>query len=149
QVGMGLTSPGSVMGTPSTMSPEQFDDPDSVDFRSDIYGLGCCLYEMLVGHPAFRGGKLTDIVLKKRDPNAPNPCDENPNLPAAVGAFTQRLLACAREDRPESYKQLDTEANELMTAMIAQRSRTDTAAGGGMDQTIPSKPGAFDATPPK
>ena len=53
---LGLTSPGSVMGTPTTMSPEQFDDPDSVDFRSDIYGLGCSLYEMLVGSPAFAAG---------------------------------------------------------------------------------------------
>lgn len=156
QVGMGLTSPGAVMGTPSTMSPEQFDDPDSVDFRSDIYGLGCCLYEMLVGHPAFRGTKLTDIVLRKRDPSSPNPCEENANLPAAVGAFTQRLLASSREDRPASYKDLDQEANELMTALMAQRS-ADPFAGGSLDQTMPSgparkmaapQPQAFDATMP-
>lgn len=148
QVGEGLTSPGSVMGTPSTMSPEQFDDPDSVDFRSDIYGLGCCLYEMLVGHPAFTGSKLTDIVLRKRDPRAPNPCDENPALPAAVGAFTQRLLASNRDDRPASYKELDREADELMKALVTQSSRTDTIVGGGMDQTMPSTPGAFGATRP-
>ncbi|MFT4516223.1 MAG: serine/threonine protein kinase, partial [Planctomycetota bacterium] len=156
QVGMGLTSPGAVMGTPSTMSPEQFDDPDSVDFRSDIYGLGCCLYEMLVGQPAFRGTKLTDIVLRKRDPSSPNPCDENANLPAAVGAFTQRLLASSREDRPASYKDLDQEANELMTVLLSQRS-ADPIAGGLLDQTMPSgparkvsapQPNALDATMP-
>jgi tRNA A-37 threonylcarbamoyl transferase component Bud32 len=56
---MGLTSPGSVMGTPATMSPEQFDDPDAVDFRTDIYGLGCVLFEMLVGKPAYDAKKLT------------------------------------------------------------------------------------------
>lgn len=156
QVGMGLTSPGAVMGTPATMSPEQFDDPDSVDFRSDIYGLGCCLYEMLVGQPAFRGTKLTDIVLRKRDPSSPNPCDENANLPAAVGAFTQRLLASSREDRPASYKDLDQEANELMTVLLSQRS-ADPIAGGLLDQTMPSgparkvsapQPNALDATMP-
>ncbi len=149
QVGMGLTSPGSVMGTPSTMSPEQFDDPDSVDFRSDIYGLGCCLYEMLVGQPAFGGNKLTDIVLRKRDPSSPNPCDEKPDLPAAVGAFTQRLLASNRNDRPASYKELDNEANELLTALLANRSQAapPSAPGGPrgasdiLDQTIPSAPG--------
>lgn len=156
EVGMGLTSPGAVMGTPSTMSPEQFDDPDSVDFRSDIYGLGCCLYEMLVGQPAFRGTKLTDIVLRKRDPSSPNPCEENANLPAAVGAFTQRLLASNRDDRPASYKDLDQEANELMTVLLSQRS-ADPVAGGSLDQTMPSgparkvsapQPNAFDATMP-
>ena len=148
QVGEGLTSPGSVMGTPSTMSPEQFDDPDSVDFRSDIYGLGCCLYEMLVGKPAFAGKKLTDIVLRKREPRAPNPCDENPAVPVAVGAFTQRLLASNREDRPSSYKDLDREAEELIKALQSQSNRTDTIVSGGMDQTIASAPGAFATKPP-
>lgn len=143
EVGAGLTSPGSVMGTPATMSPEQFDDPDSVDFRSDIYGLGCCLYEMLVGQPAFRGQKLTEIVVRKREPSAPNPCDENPNLPAAVGAFTQRLLACDRDDRPASYKELDREADELMQALMVSRASQakDAFGDSGMQQTIVSKPG--------
>ena len=146
QIGEGLTSPGSVMGTPATMSPEQFDDPDSVDFRSDIYGLGCCLYEMLVGKPAFAGKKLTDIVVRKRDPSPPNPCDENPAVPAAVGAFTQRLLASNRNDRPASYKDLDREVDQLMEALQSQGKRTDTIVDEGMDQTIPSRPGAFGAT---
>lgn len=148
QVGEGLTSPGSVMGTPATMSPEQFDDPDSVDFRSDIYGLGCCLYEMLVGKPAFTGKKLTDIVLRKRDPRAPNPCDENPAVPAAVGAFTQRLLASNREDRPASYKDLDREAEELIQALQSQSNRTDTIVSGGFEQTVVSRPGPAGATSP-
>ena len=150
QVGEGLTSPGSVMGTPSTMSPEQFDDPDSVDFRSDIYGLGCCLYEMLVGKPAFRGTKLTDIVVRKRCEDAPNPCDEVPSIPAAVGAFTQRLLACNRDDRPATYKELDREAEDLMKVLVTSRgagaapaaSGTQTSGPDAMDRTIPSRPGA-------
>jgi tRNA A-37 threonylcarbamoyl transferase component Bud32 len=100
---LGLTSPGSVMGTPATMSPEQFDEPEAVDFRSDIYGLGCALYEMLTGKPAFRGKKLTDIVTQKRAPVAPNPCFET-DVPAAVGAFVQCMLASNRDDRPRSYK---------------------------------------------
>ena len=125
-VGMGLTSPGSVMGTPSTMSPEQFDDPDSVDFRSDIYGLGCCLYEMLTGHPAFRGTKLTDIVTKKREAVGPNPCGENADLPASVGALCQRMLASDRNDRPASYKELDKLLEEMMMALVTSRQRTDT-----------------------
>ena len=129
QVGAGLTSPGSVMGTPTTMSPEQFDDPDSVDFRSDIYGLGCVLYEMLVGKPAFRDGKLSDIIVRKRQPVAPNPCEESPLLPAALGAFVQRMLASDRLDRPDSYKQLDREIDELQQVLIRMGSRSDTVVG--------------------
>ncbi|MEZ6038637.1 MAG: serine/threonine-protein kinase [Planctomycetota bacterium] len=152
QVGMGLTSPGSVMGTPSTMSPEQFDDPDSVDFRSDIYGLGCVLFEMLVGAPAFRGSKLTDIVTKKREAMGPDPCVENPAVHPQVGALTRRMMACDRNQRPASYKELDELLGELMKVVAADGFRTDTiiseadrtrVSGGtnsptGSDRTIPA-----------
>ena len=52
-----LTTQGAVMGTPTTMAPEQFDAPDDVDHRADIYGLGCVLYYALTGKPAFEGGE--------------------------------------------------------------------------------------------
>lgn len=146
QVGMGLTSPGSVMGTPATMSPEQFDDPDSVDFRSDIYGLGCVLYEMLVGQPAFRGNKLTEIVVRKRAPVAPDPREENGALPAAVGAFCQRLLASNRDDRPSSYKEFDAEIVELMRVVEAAGQGRGGPASDDLDlsgQTGATIPNAF------
>ncbi|MBL8750722.1 MAG: protein kinase [Planctomycetes bacterium] len=113
-VGLGLTSPGAVMGTPTTMSPEQFDDPDSVDFRTDIYGLGCVLYEMLVGQAAFRGKKMTEIVARKRQPIGPNPCDDNASVPAAVGDLVCCMLAADREQRPKSYKDLDERIDALL-----------------------------------
>ncbi len=120
---LGLTSPGSVMGTPATMSPEQYDEPDGVDFRSDIYGLGCALYEMLVGQPAFRAKKLSEIVAQKRRPEAPNPCAENSKVPPEVGALVQCMLACDREHRPASYKELDERIADLLDTMVAQRTR--------------------------
>jgi len=121
---LGLTSPGSVMGTPATMSPEQYDEPDAVDFRSDIYGLGCAFYEMLVGLPAFRGKKLTEIVTAKRAPVAPNPCDENLTVPPAVGALVQSMLACHRDERPRSYKELDERLLELIETLATSRTRS-------------------------
>ncbi|MFK7738997.1 MAG: serine/threonine protein kinase [Planctomycetota bacterium] len=147
QVGMGLTSPGSVMGTPSTMSPEQFDDPDSVDFRSDIYGLGCCLYEMLVGRPAFDGNKLTEIVMRKRESIAPNPCEANPGVPAAVGTFCQRLLACDRDNRPASYKDLDDEVAALIGSLESSGQgrmpiEPDAGAGATMVSASPFSAGS-------
>ena len=124
---MGLTSPGSVMGTPATMSPEQYDEPDSVDFLTDIYGLGCVLYEMLVGKPAFRARKLSEILAQKRSPQAPDPCQENLTVPLAVGALVQSMLAVSREDRPASYRELDERLGELITAIGgATRSMTKT-----------------------
>jgi serine/threonine protein kinase len=145
---LGLTSPGSVMGTPATMSPEQFDEPEAVDFRSDIYGLGCALYEMLTGKPAFRGKKLTEIVTQKRAPVAPNPCSES-EVPAAVGAFVQCLLASNRDERPRSYKELDERLAELLDTLARSKPAApvvgeETEWGAGPMATRPSVQPAAD-----
>ena len=56
-----LTSTGMAVGTPNYMSPEQASGED-VDARSDIYALGCLVYEMLVGQPPFTGSTVSAIV---------------------------------------------------------------------------------------
>jgi tetratricopeptide (TPR) repeat protein len=56
-----LTSTGMAVGTPTYMSPEQASGED-VDSRSDIYALGCLVYEMFVGQPPFTGSTVSAIV---------------------------------------------------------------------------------------
>jgi hypothetical protein len=79
---------------------------------------------MLVGQPAFRGKKLTEIVTQKRAPVAPNPCNENLTVPPAVGALVQSMLACHRDDRPRSYKELDERLLELIETLATTRTRS-------------------------
>jgi tetratricopeptide (TPR) repeat protein len=57
-----LTIAGSCLGTVLYMSPEQIQNAAGVDFRSDIYSLGCMLYEFETGKPPFVAGKLEDIL---------------------------------------------------------------------------------------
>ena len=52
-----LTLPGQALGTPSYMSPEQWDEERPTTHRSDIYSLGCILYEMLTGRKVFESKK--------------------------------------------------------------------------------------------
>ncbi|MEZ6037079.1 MAG: protein kinase [Planctomycetota bacterium] len=107
------TAPGSVMGTPATMAPEQFDAPDSVDYRADIYGLGCVLFELLTGSPAFPSQRLTELVVQKRRPRGPDPCELVPSLPAEVGELVAGMLAHDPADRPRDYRTLRARLDDL------------------------------------
>jgi len=135
---LGLTSPGSVMGTPSTMSPEQFDDPDHVDFRTDIYGLGCVLHEMLTGKPAFSAANLGDLVVAKRRPQGPDPSRDHASIPANVGSLVSAMLAADRELRPATYSVL----LEQLDALLAQQSTVAALPGA----KVPTGPAGASAS---
>src|SRR5262245_51900810 len=64
-----LTYPGLAVGTPAYMSPEQAIAEEEVDGRSDIYSLGCVIYEMLAGEPPYTGPTAHAVIAKRfREP---------------------------------------------------------------------------------
>jgi len=88
-----LTTVGVTLGTPLYMSPEQGDPDREIDGRSDIYSLGCVLYEMLVGDPPFRGRTGPAIVVRHlRDP-VPRPSALRPEVPETLDDVVARTLA--------------------------------------------------------
>ena len=99
-----LTVAGQVMGTPISMAPEQFNSPDDVDHRTDIYGLGCVLYFALTGDKAFRGRTLTELRQNKEEATA----QRYQRIQASAGtrALLARMLEPKQEDRPGSYGEL-------------------------------------------
>ena len=123
---MNLTGTGQIMGTPSTMAPEQFDDPEGVDFRADIYGLGCVLYHALTARPAFSGKSIAQIVTAKISGAAPNPTAEIAGLSSAIGTLVADMLAKDREQRPQSYELLMARCHPLLNGANG----TNGAAGG-------------------
>ncbi len=66
-----ITPPGIAVGTPAYMSPEQCAGSDDVDARSDVYALGCVIYEMLAGQPPFTGSSAE--VIRRRHQVDPPP----------------------------------------------------------------------------
>jgi serine/threonine protein kinase/tetratricopeptide (TPR) repeat protein len=94
-----LTSPGLIIGTPAYMSPEQARGELVVDGRSDLYSLGCVLYEMLTGEPPFTGPSA-HAVLARHSQDIPEPVrSRRASVPVEVEVAVDRLLEKLPADR--------------------------------------------------
>jgi serine/threonine protein kinase len=96
-----LTQSGAIVGTPAFMAPEQVDGR-TVDARSDLFSLGCVLYRMATGELPFKGKDTISILIGVATDNPRPPQELNPELPPALCALIERLLAKKPEDRPRS-----------------------------------------------
>jgi serine/threonine protein kinase/formylglycine-generating enzyme required for sulfatase activity len=94
------TRDGQVMGTPAYIPPEQATGRlDLVGPRSDVYGLGAILYEIIAGHPPFRGRDAAEILQAVVLTPPPRPFLSNPEAPPALEAVCLKALAKNPMDR--------------------------------------------------
>jgi eukaryotic-like serine/threonine-protein kinase len=93
-----LTTCGLALGTPAYMSPEQAAG-DEIDVRSDIYSLGCVLFEMLAGRPPFLGPNARAVLARRITEVAPRLSAFRSGIPVAVDEAVARALSRAPADR--------------------------------------------------
>ncbi len=104
--GTSLTETGLAVGTPAYMSPEQASGSKELDGRSDVYSLGCVLYEMLAGQPPFVGPTVESVVHQHLAIEAPAVTNIRPVVPAELAETLARALAKAPADRFPTAAQL-------------------------------------------
>jgi eukaryotic-like serine/threonine-protein kinase len=96
-----VTEDGQVVGTAHYLAPELIEGRDATR-ASDVYALGCVLYECLVGRPPFEGRGPAEIGFAHLVEPPVDPCDLRPELPADVGAALLTALAKEPSERPPS-----------------------------------------------
>jgi tetratricopeptide (TPR) repeat protein len=125
-----LTGTGMAMGTPHYMSPEQI-DASEVDHRSDLYSLGCVLYELATGAPPFDLGDPWSILVGHRDTAPEPPRARRPELPHDLEHLILDLLAKDPEARPQDAADVGGRLKAMRAAGVAA------AVAGGRAAELP------------
>jgi serine/threonine-protein kinase len=118
-----MTQVGTIKGTIPYMSPEQAHGIGDLDRRSDVYSLGCLLYEMLTLHAAFEGDGV-NLLLRVRKGDFPAVETRNPRRPppATLAELCTRAMALDRADRPATAREVGNELRAWLDGR-AERSR--------------------------
>jgi serine/threonine-protein kinase len=145
QTAENLTATGSLVGTPAYMSPEQARGGE-LDGRSDLFSLGCVLYEMLGGARAFSADSITGLIFKVIT-EAPRPLEElAPDAPAELLAVVRRSLSKAPEMRfPDGHAM----AEALLQAAAAPIRRPARPSGDDDPTLLNRGRGAVATRPPR
>ncbi len=142
------TMQGQLLGTPAYMAPEQArGQHDLVDHRTDIYGLGAILYEILVGRPPFTAPKTSEVIQKVIHEEPTPPRQVVPEVPPGLEAVCLKAIRKEKADRYQSASELAQEVRRYLAdepveaypepwtrraARWARRNRTKVAAAAGL-----------------
>jgi serine/threonine-protein kinase len=139
----GLTDPGSSMGSPWYMSPEQMKDSSTVDQRADVWSLGVLLFELLTNERPFSGESVPQVCANVLTANAPVPSEKRPDIDAALDSV---VLLCLEKDAEKRYPSVAALAEDLRR--FASRSVRSSALALADTQIHGAKPKSGRASTP-
>lgn len=122
----GLTTPpqtafGAAVGTPHYMAPEQAAGRlDLIDERSDVYGLGAILYEILTGAVPFHGATVHAVLRRVADDTPPTVIERAPDVPPDLASICQKAMARRREARYGSAMEMAQDIQRFQAGLLVQ-----------------------------
>ncbi|MCW3159028.1 Stk1 family PASTA domain-containing Ser/Thr kinase [Micropruina sonneratiae] len=138
-----MTQTAAVIGTAQYLSPEQARG-ETVDARSDIYSAGCLLYELLVGHPPFRGDSPVSVAYQHVRENPVPPGQLDPMVSDDMDAIVLKALAKDPADRYQSASEMRDDINRLLNGQavhaVTPTAATVPASAAAATRVLPSAP---------
>mgnify|MGYP003707363507 CR=1 FL=1 len=113
-----MTQTGQVFGTPEYMSPEQCKGKSNIDHRSDLYALGCILYELISGHTPFRADSMLQVLFRHVSDPVPElvPIIKDDSLQRLEG-LVYRLLSKSRKKRHATALDVKDELEQILASL--------------------------------
>lgn len=139
-----LTVAGDLFGTPSYMSPEQAAG-QTVDARSDIFSLGCVLYQLLTGRRSFDGPTLPAILLHVREEEPAPPSRWVEGLPPEVDAVIGRALAKGLDERYPDARSFAEDLDDVVSGRTPRHTELLVPLDG--EATMVSRPAGKPSAP--
>ena len=116
-------------GTVDYLAPEQTGEPSRADERSDVYSLGCTLFFLLTGKPVHEGRTTLEKLLAHREKPVPSLLQVRPEVPPALDAVFQRMVAKRPEDRFQSVAEVIEALDNVRARMSSKKHWFILAAG--------------------
>ena len=127
-----LTAAGKTLGTMAYMAPEQISGKYPVGAKTDLYALGCVMFEMLTGRTVFQSETQPEMLFKHLDEDPPSVREYNINVPLWLDQLINELLEKEPEDRPYDALAVQVKLEEVREK-VAQNEGVvkQTVIGGG------------------
>ena len=125
-----LTATGMTVGTYAYMAPEQITGKGSISAKTDLYALGCVLFQMLAGRTPYKAESQGEVLVMHLQEEVPSVRDFAPDTPVWLDDVVQQLLKKDSRERPLDAAYAKMALEEVVTKVATQESVTTHAASG-------------------